>query len=157
MICADIAITKGTSFLVCLLDDHPCAVSEFHRPAMVPGPVQGETVGQAEMWPPAAFTACGRYHFGMQPLPELTVYTAAECCLCDDAHAVLDVLAPQLGLTVNYVDITGDSALEATWREQLPAGVLDGRKVFKYHVDAELLTRRAASLRRRQAASSAPV
>lgn len=74
---------------------------------------------------------------------ELIVYTAPGCCLCDDARAVLDELAPRLGLVVRWVDISGDAALEAAWREQIPVGMLDGRKVFKYRVDPALLERRA--------------
>lgn len=81
--------------------------------------------------------------------PELVVYTAHGCCLCDDARAVLDDLAPRLGLAVRWRYIDGDPELEAAWREQLPAGVLDGRKVFKYHVDEALLERRVAELRAR--------
>lgn len=72
----------------------------------------------------------------------LTVYTAQGCCLCDDARAQLDVLAPELGLEVDWVYIDGVPELEEQWREQLPAGVYEGRKVFKYRVDAELLRRR---------------
>ncbi len=80
----------------------------------------------------------------MTTRPHLTVYTAPECCLCDDAQAVLDDLAPRLGLDVSWVDISGDAELEAAWRTQIPAGVLDGRKVFKYHVDPVMLERRVA-------------
>ncbi|MCC6833198.1 MAG: glutaredoxin family protein [Thermoleophilia bacterium] len=78
------------------------------------------------------------------PAPELTVYTATGCCLCDDARSVLDRLAPELGIAVRWVYIDGDPELEARWRERIPAGVLDGRRVFKYRVDEELLRRRAA-------------
>lgn len=74
----------------------------------------------------------------------LTVYTAHGCCLCDDARAVLERLAPELDLDVEWVHIDGDPALEAQWRTQIPAGVLDGRKVFKYRVDERLLRRRVA-------------
>jgi len=87
----------------------------------------------------------------MSLLPELVVYTAQDCCLCDDAKALLGELAPALYLAVRYVDITGDAELETAWREQLPAGVFDGRKVFKYHVDAALLTRRVETWRRTHA------
>lgn len=76
----------------------------------------------------------------------LRVYTAHGCCLCDEARAVLDRLAPELGLEVAWIHIDGDPALEAEWREQLPAGVLAGRKVFKYRVDEDLLRRRVATL-----------
>lgn len=78
----------------------------------------------------------------------LLVYTAHGCCLCDEAREVLDALAPELGLEVEWVHIDGDAELEARWREQLPAGVLAGRKVFKYRVDQDLLRRRAAQLAR---------
>lgn len=74
--------------------------------------------------------------------PLLTVYTAPDCCLCDEARAVLERLAPQIGLAVEWVDVTGNAELEARWRCELPAGVLAGRKVFKYHVDEDLLRRR---------------
>lgn len=74
----------------------------------------------------------------------LQVYTAHGCCLCDDAREVLDRLGPELELQVEWIHIDGDAALEAQWREQIPAGVLDGRKVFKYHVDEDLLRRRMA-------------
>jgi len=74
----------------------------------------------------------------------LVVYTAHGCCLCDEARAELAVLAPELGLTVEWCHIDGDPALEAAWRAQIPAGVLDGRKVFKYRIDAPLLRRRAS-------------
>lgn len=77
----------------------------------------------------------------------LTVYTAHGCCLCDDARRVLDRLGPELGIAVEWVHIDGDPDLEAEWRTQIPAGVLDGRKAFKYHVDEGLLRRRVAGHR----------
>lgn len=79
---------------------------------------------------------------------ELVVYTASGCCLCDDARAVLDRLAPELGLDVQWVHIDGDAELERRWRQEIPVGLLDGRKVFKYRVDEPLLRRRAARLPR---------
>ncbi len=79
---------------------------------------------------------------------ELVVYTAHGCCLCDDAREVLDRIGPELDLPVSWVHIDGNPELEAAWREQLPAGVLAGRKVFKYRVDEALLRRRVAELRR---------
>ena len=77
----------------------------------------------------------------------LDVYTAHGCCLCDDAREVLDLLGPELDLPVTWIHIDGDPALEAAWREELPAGVLAGRKVFKYRVDEQMLRRRVAQLR----------
>jgi len=78
---------------------------------------------------------------------ELVVYTAHGCCLCDEARTVLDPLSRLLDLPVRWVPIDGDPALEAAWRQELPAGILDGRKIFKYRVDETLLRRRVAQLR----------
>ncbi len=87
----------------------------------------------------------------MEPTPSapisLDVYTAHGCCLCDDAREVLDQLGPELDLPVRWIHIDGDPALEAAWRTELPAGVLAGRKVFKYRVDEAMLRRRVAQLR----------
>jgi len=89
------------------------------------------------------------------PALELTVYTAHGCHLCDEARGVLDRISPGLGLDVRWVHIDGDPDLEATWREQIPAGVLDGRKVFKFRVDELLLRRRVGEIRRRRDAPPA--
>jgi hypothetical protein len=75
---------------------------------------------------------------------ELVVYGASDCCLCEEAMAVLRELAPGLGLSLRYVGIDGQPELERLYREQVPVGFLGGRKVFKYHVDPERLRRAAA-------------
>ncbi len=92
----------------------------------------------------------GPYHrvVSAPPLP-LTVYTADGCHLCDEARPVLERLAPGLGLDVRWVRIDGDPDLEAAWRERIPAGVLEGRLVFKFRVDELLLRRRVGEIRRR--------
>ena len=77
----------------------------------------------------------------------VTLYGKPGCCLCDDAREVLDRLAPELDLPVRWIHIDGDPELEAVWRTELPAGVLAGRKVFKYRVDEAMLRRRVAQLR----------
>ena len=79
-------------------------------------------------------------------MPTLTVYTAPDCCLCDEAHAELDALAPQIGLTVEYVDISGDPELEQRHRSELPVGYMDDRKVFKYRVNPVMLRRRCRTV-----------
>jgi hypothetical protein len=40
------------------------------------------------------------------------------------------------------VDITGDPALEAQYREWLPVVEIDGRRAFVYYVDAGALRRK---------------
>lgn len=72
---------------------------------------------------------------------ELVVYGASDCCLCDRALEVLRSVAPELGLTLRYVSIDGDPDLERAYRQQIPVGFLDGRKVFKFTVDPVRLRR----------------
>ena len=80
----------------------------------------------------------------MPESPLLTVYTAHNCSLCDDVREVLEPLAPELSLRVEWVHIDGDPELEARWREQIPVGVLEGRRVFKYRVNEHQLRLRVA-------------
>ena len=42
-----------------------------------------------------------------------------------------------LGFVLREVDITGDAALEAGYREWLPVVEIDGRRRFTYHVHVD--------------------
>jgi glutaredoxin len=76
--------------------------------------------------------------------PTVTVYHAAGCHLCDRARDVVRTLQEELGFDLREVDITGDSALEAEYREWLPVVEVDGRRRFTYHVQPEALRRAVA-------------
>jgi glutaredoxin len=80
---------------------------------------------------------------------EVRMMTAAGCHLCDEAYDVLEAARTELGFDLVRVDITGDPALEAEYREQIPVVFVAGRKAFKYRVDP-------AELRRRVAAGTSP-
>jgi thiol-disulfide isomerase/thioredoxin len=73
--------------------------------------------------------------------PVLTVFGAPECCLCDEAKPVVDQVAAELGIPVEYVDITGSPELEAAHRTEIPVGFVGDRKVFKYRAEAATLRR----------------
>jgi glutaredoxin len=77
----------------------------------------------------------------------ITLYTKPGCHLCDEAKAVLQTLRQQCAFELQEVDITADPALDQAFREEIPVGYLDGRKIFKYRVDPALLQRQ---LRRRR-------
>jgi hypothetical protein len=42
------------------------------------------------------------------------------------------------------VDITGDEALEARYREWLPVAEIDGERAFVYYIDEDALLRKLA-------------
>jgi Glutaredoxin-like domain (DUF836) len=71
----------------------------------------------------------------------VVVYTAAGCGLCASA---IDVVRRVCGDQFELVDITGDPALEARYRELLPVVEVDGERAFTYFVSAEALRRRLA-------------
>ena len=70
--------------------------------------------------------------------PHVTLFYGRGCSLCERAREQLD----RLGVTYDTVDITGDEALEARYREWLPVVEIDGERAFVYYVDEAALLRR---------------
>jgi glutaredoxin len=79
----------------------------------------------------------------------VVVYGAPDCCLCDDAKAVLRPAAARLGFDLVEIDISGDPQLEAAYRQEIPVVEIDGRKAFKYRVPPTELDRRVQAARLR--------
>jgi len=74
----------------------------------------------------------------------VVLYGKPECCLCDEMKIVVDEVRREVPFTLDIVDISGDAALEAAYGTEVPVLVIDGRKAFKYRVDATALRRRLA-------------
>jgi glutaredoxin len=72
-------------------------------------------------------------------------YTRRQCCLCDDALAVVTNVQRVHPFSLEIVDIDGDDALRARYGEKVPVIVVDGRMHAKYRVDAQRLERRLRS------------
>ena len=53
-------------------------------------------------------------------------------------------LREELGFDLCEVDVTGNPALEAEYREWLPVVEIDGQRRFTYHVQPEALRRAVA-------------
>jgi glutaredoxin len=66
--------------------------------------------------------------------PEVVLYRAQGCHLCERALEQVRGLRDELGFQLREVDITGDPELEAAYREWLPVVEIDGRRRFTYHV-----------------------
>jgi len=81
---------------------------------------------------------------GSTPRPHVVVYHAAGCHLCARARGVVADLQTELGFELDEIDITGDPALEAEYREWLPVVEIDGRRRFTYYVQPEALRRAVA-------------
>jgi glutaredoxin len=76
-------------------------------------------------------------------IPRIRFFHGQGCSLCERARAQLD----RLGLEYDAVDITGDEALEARYREWLPVLEVDGERAFVYYIDEAALLRKLAAHR----------
>jgi glutaredoxin len=70
------------------------------------------------------------------------LYSRPGCHLCVDMKAVVEPVARELGWAVEEVDISGDAMLEAQFGTEIPVLFVNGRKAFKYRVDARELRQR---------------
>ena len=76
--------------------------------------------------------------------PVVVIYHAPDCHLCERALAQLWALQEELSFELREVDISGDPALEAEYREWLPVVEIDGRRRFTYHVQPDPFRRAVA-------------
>ena len=60
----------------------------------------------------------------------LTLYTGRRCPLCDEALELLERLGPELGFTVDEVDIATDRELLRRYRNEIPVLALDGEALL---------------------------
>ena len=80
----------------------------------------------------------------MASTPDVVVYHAQGCHLCERMLEQLQALQAELGFALREVDISGDAALEAEYREWLPVVEIDGRRRFTYHLQPEAFRRAVA-------------
>lgn len=67
----------------------------------------------------------------------VTVYTRADCHLCDDAVETIERVADEedVAIDLSEVDVDEDPALREEYGDRVPYVLLDGRPAFKYRVD----------------------
>ena len=72
-------------------------------------------------------------------MTRVSVYYAPDCQLCGPAKAAARAVCDRLAITLEFVDITDDAALEARYRREIPVVEIDGHKAFKYYLDEDTL------------------
>jgi glutaredoxin len=77
-------------------------------------------------------------------LVDVAVFHAQGCHLCERALAQVRALRQELDFELREVDITGDNALEAAYREWLPVVEIDGRRRFTYYLQPDAFRRAVA-------------
>ena len=75
-----------------------------------------------------------------QPLVEL--FSRPGCHLCEEVKALLQRLQSRHLFTLREVNIAADAALLAQYEAEIPVVFINGRKAFKYRVDAKKFIQR---------------
>ena len=71
----------------------------------------------------------------------VTLYSKPGCHLCEDARAVIDRVCADLGASCEEVDISASEELMASYGEQIPVTLVDGRQHDFWRVDEARLRR----------------
>ena len=77
-------------------------------------------------------------------MKEVVLYTREACSLCKTARAVILAVKREVEFTFREVDIDGDPELFEEHKHDIPVIEIDGRRAFKYRVDADTLRKRLA-------------
>ena len=76
----------------------------------------------------------------------LTLYGRRYCHLCDDMLAALDALAPELGFSVDVVDVDSAPELEARYGPRVPVLAHGDAEICHYLLDGAALERHLRQL-----------
>jgi len=71
------------------------------------------------------------------PVPEVVLYTKAECPLCDEAKTLLDEIHEELPFTLTVKDIASDETARKEYANRVPVVVVNGREVVGYPPDKQ--------------------
>ena len=73
-------------------------------------------------------------------LPHIQLMSRRNCCLCDDAKAVLATVSDQGCCTWETVNVDQDKALMVRFGLDVPVLLAQGNIIFKHRVTAEQLS-----------------
>jgi glutaredoxin len=65
------------------------------------------------------------------------IYSKPNCCLCEDAKAVLERVRERLPFDLVEEDIRADPAAFTAWRYDIPVVIIDGHLAFKLRLVEE--------------------
>ena len=74
----------------------------------------------------------------------LTLYTRTDCHLCHEMRATIEHVARDVPLTMEEIDVDSAPELATAYGGEVPVLCIEGRKAFKYRVDAATLRARLA-------------
>jgi len=77
--------------------------------------------------------------------PQVTLYTRAGCCLCDDAKQVIAAARRHADFDYAEIDIDANPDLVRLYDHEVPVITIDRRKAFKYRVDINEFLKKLAT------------
>ena len=72
------------------------------------------------------------------------IYSKRDCCLCDEAKAVLIKVQREIPFDLHEIDVESRPELYETYKERIPLILINGRPAYKLRVDEAALRRRLA-------------
>lgn len=63
------------------------------------------------------------------------IYSKPNCCLCDQARAVLERVCERIPFDLVEEDIRADPAIFAAFRYDIPVVIIDGHQAFKLRLE----------------------
>ena len=78
--------------------------------------------------------------------PRVTLYSKPGCHLCEQAEALIGVVARSQPLTVEHVDIESTPALFAEFRYRIPVIAVDGGQTLEWPTTAERIRKAVAAV-----------
>jgi glutaredoxin len=76
-----------------------------------------------------------------QPGPDVTLYSKAGCCLCEEAKAAIAPLLREYRATLREIDIEGDTTLMQRFGCDIPVIYIGRKKAAKHRVNLEQFKR----------------
>jgi glutaredoxin len=67
-------------------------------------------------------------------LPLIEIYSKDECCLCDEAKAVIEKVRKEIPFEFREIKIQDDAHLIKEYGHKIPVVFINGRMAFKHHV-----------------------
>ncbi|OGQ82550.1 MAG: hypothetical protein A3F90_16080 [Deltaproteobacteria bacterium RIFCSPLOWO2_12_FULL_60_19] len=79
----------------------------------------------------------------------ITLYGRKECCLCDDMKKIVAQVISGIAAEVQEIDVDSLPDLQQQFGGEVPVLFINGRKAFKYRVEAKELKERIGKELRR--------
>ena len=76
----------------------------------------------------------------------IEVMTKRDCCLCDDAKAIIEQVIVEIPAELKLTDIESDPELFERYKEKIPVVLINGEESFVYKVHPITLRKKLEKL-----------